>query len=342
MKPTMKAIAQTLDLSINAVSLALNDKPGVSEETRNQILETAEKMGYFECKAKYKQSFSSKHIGLLIMKKNYRTRFYSKVLYGIEKEANELGYYVIVKFLDDEELWTSMEEKKFCGLLVVGVVEESTLEKLNQYHLPIVLVDTTSYETPLDCILTDNRIGTYESVNYLLEQGYEKVGFCGEFTYSHSFKERYWGYLEALMGKYNDLSIVNEISSKYSILDIKDHDVINYDVDAIVDLIRRRDVLAKAYQCANDDTANILCAALKILGYRIPEDIAIIGFDDSEPASMMIPKLTTSHVKRTWMGQEAVDKLIWRINHKNATTTKIMIPVELILRNSTRRYKNEQ
>lgn len=111
MKPTMKAIAQTLNLSINAVSLALNDKSGVSEDTRNRILETAEKMGYFEYKAKYRKTFSSKHIGLLIMKKNYRTRFYSKVLYGIEKEANELGYYVIVKFLDDEELWTSMDEK---------------------------------------------------------------------------------------------------------------------------------------------------------------------------------------------------------------------------------------
>ena len=183
MKPTMKAIAQTLNLSINAVSLALNDKSGVSEDTRNRILETAEKMGYFEYKAKYRKNFSSKHIGLLIMKKNYRTRFYSKVLYGIEKEANELGYYVIVKFLDDEELWTSMDEKKFCGLLVVGVVEEATLEKLNRYHLPIVLVDTTSYKIPLDCILTDNRIGTYECVNYLLEQGYEEIGFFGEFTY---------------------------------------------------------------------------------------------------------------------------------------------------------------
>mgnify|MGYP002518794248 CR=1 FL=1 len=341
MKPTMKAIAQTLDLSINAVSLALNDRPGVSEETRTLILETAEKMGYFECKAKYKKSFSSKHIGLLIMKKNYRTRFYSKVLYGIEKEANELGYYVIVKFLDDEELWTSMAEKKFCGLLVVGIVEEDTLERLNQYQLPIVLVDTTSYKTPLDCILTDNRIGTYESVNYLLEQGYKEVGFFGEFTYSHSFKERYWGYLEALMGKYNDLLAVNEISSKYSVLDKMDHYVIEYDVDAIVNIIRKRDILAKAYQCANDETANILCAALKTLGYRIPEDIAIIGFDDSEHANMMIPKLTTSHVKRTRMGQEAVDKLVWRMSHRKATTSKIMIPVELILRDSTRRCENE-
>lgn len=342
MKPTMKAIAQTLNLSINAVSLALNDKSGVSEDTRNRILETAEKMGYFEYKAKYRKTFSSKHIGLLIMKKNYRTRFYSKVLYGIEKEANELGYYVIVKFLDDEELWTSMDEKKFCGLLVVGVVEEATLEKLNRYHLPIVLVDTTSYKIPLDCILTDNRIGTYESVNYLLEQGYEEIGFFGEFTYSHSFKERYWGYLEALMEKYKDLSVVNQISKKYSILDKMDHYVIDYDVDAIVNMIRKRDVLAKAYQCANDETANILCAALKILGLRIPEDIAIIGFDDSEHANMMVPKLTTSHVKRTRMGQEAVDKLVWRLNHKKATTSKIMIPVELILRNSIRRYENEQ
>ena len=341
MKPTMKAIAETLNLSINAVSLALNDKPGVSEETRGQILETAEKMGYFDYKAKYKKSFSSKHIGLLTMKKNYRTRFYSKVLYGIEKEANELGYYVIVKFLEDEELWTSMEEKKFCGLLVVGVVEEDILERLNGYNIPIVLVDTTSYKIPLDCILTDNRIGTYESVNYLLEQGYEEIGFCGEFTYSHSFKERYWGYLEALMGKYNDLSVVNQISKKYSILDKMDHYVIDYDVDAIVELVKKKETLAKAYQCANDETANILCAALKILGYRIPEDIAIIGFDDSEHANMMIPKLTTSHVKRARMGQEAVDKLVWRMNHKNATTSKIMIPVELVLRNSTRRYKDE-
>lgn len=94
-----------------------------------------------------------------------------------------------------------------------------------------------------------------------------------------------------------------------------------------------------------DENSGAFCE-LKANFFRLiltkAEDIAIIGFDDSEHANMMVPKLTTSHVKRTRMGQEAVDKLVWRLNHKKATTSKIMIPVELILRNSTRRYENEQ
>lgn len=337
MKPTMKAIAEKLDLSINAVSLALNNRAGVSEATRSLVLRTAEEMGYFEIKSKYVKTYASKHIGVLIGKKNYKTQFYTKVLYGIERQANDMGYYAIVLFLDVADLWSSLENQKFCGLLVVGVVEEEILKKLSEYHIPLVLVDNMSYSIQFDCILTDNRIGTYESTSYLIGQGYKKIGFVGDYGYSHSIRERYWGYLEALMAKYKDLGAVNDIAGRYSILGKMDDYILENNAEALVEMIKKKNEIADAYQCGNDKTAMVLYAALKELGYRIPDDVAVVGFDDSDYATIMFPELTTSHVKMTRMGQESVRRLLWRINHKNADVSKVMMTVDFILRDSVKK-----
>ena len=92
---TMKDIADRLNLSINAVSLALNDKTGVGEETKRLILNTAEEMGYLDQSVKYMQNYSNKNICVLLKNRFFRDfRFYGRVLLGIEEEAKKAGYDV--------------------------------------------------------------------------------------------------------------------------------------------------------------------------------------------------------------------------------------------------------
>jgi LacI family transcriptional regulator len=113
-------------------------------------------------------------------------------------------------------------------------------------------------------------------------------------------------------------------------------------VDAIKQLlIQNEKNIPEAYQCANDENAAVLCNALKSLGYRIPQDVALIGFDDSDVGTIMLPKLTTLHVQRDRMGREALYRLIWRINHHNSPVTETALPVDFIIRDSTFRKRDK-
>ncbi|MCH4070000.1 MAG: substrate-binding domain-containing protein [Lachnospiraceae bacterium] len=113
--------------------------------------------------------------------------------------------------------------------------------------------------------------------------------------------------------------------------------IITRDVEAIECLIRQHEKhLPEAFQCANDESAATLNLALKNLGYRIPEDISLIGFDDSDVGTIVLPKLTTLHVQRKRMGMEALQRMVMRIQHENKLpVTEIALPVNLVIRDST-------
>jgi len=88
-KISMKDIAEELGISINAVSLSLNDRPGVSVETREKVFETALRLGYLQSREKYQILYARNRLGLFVRKKNFQSRFYSRVIYGIEQEATK-------------------------------------------------------------------------------------------------------------------------------------------------------------------------------------------------------------------------------------------------------------
>lgn len=343
MNPSMKEIADKLNISINAVSIALNDKEGVSEQTRREVLETAEKIGYLDKKQKYRQVYSKNRLGLFVAKNNFTSRFYSRVISGIEQEASKQGYYVIIRFLEDEEAWTEdLNNRYFQGMMIIGIIEEDILRKISKYCIPMVLVDVKSYAGQYDTIVTQNRIGTYDSVSFLIENGFRTIGFFGDYEFSHSNRERFWGYMEALTSGLGSLQAAAKMSEKYSVTLQLDSLITARNVEAIKQLlIRNKDNTPEAYQCANDETAAVLCNSLKSLGYTIPQDVALIGFDDSDVGTIMLPKLTTLHVQRDRMGREALYRLIWRINHHNSPVTETALPVDFIIRDSTYRKRDK-
>lgn len=337
MKVTMKDIAKELNISINAVSIALNDKPGVSESMRLKILRTADKMGYINEKHHYLSVFSKSNICILMQSYYANTgHFYSIVLRSIVECAKELGYISILNYFEDNqfEFPDCIIDRKIAGILVVGKISDQNLNQLKNTGIPVVLVDYTSLGDTCDCVLTHNKQGGYLITQYVLDKGYKRVGFFGDLEYSLSFSDRFIGYKQALVNR-NTISDIESYINQYSILYETEKYVLENDVNSIVSLLKKSE-LPEVFVCANDSNAFILLNALTLMNIKVPDQIAITGFDDTPLCDKTIPKLTTVQVQKELMGEIAVNKLIDRIHRENDVQMTQLLSTKIIERDSVK------
>lgn len=334
---TMKDIAECLSISVNAVSLALNDRVGVSEDTRKQVLHTAEKLGYLEQSAKYVKTYSNKNICILLKQRFFRDfRFYGRILLGIEEEAKKSGYDVFINSFDAQEVPACVEGHKVSGIIVVGKIEDIFLKRLKEYQMPIVLADYVSLEESTDSVVSDNRLGAYKMASYLLERGFTKIGYFGDMEYTPSTRDRFLGYQEA-MQHYLSLDSFKESLSyveRFSVLTNVEDYVIRQDAEGLYGMFQSILKRPQALICSNDELAIFLMKTLQSKGLAVPTDIAIAGFDDIELSKMVSPALTTVHVQKKLMGIKAMQRLLYRMAHPKDEIEKTIMNVEIIQRDS--------
>lgn len=331
---TMKNIADQLGISINAVSLALNDKAGVSEELRRQVLRTADEIGYISSKEKYVKTFRKTNLCIMLQKLyNTDLYFYSKVMFAVTDEARKNGYDSIVHFFDDSDMTiaNALEEKRVAGLIVIGKISDENIRRLLTYQIPMILVDHASFEIPLNCVITDNKSGGYMACKYLLEKGFEDIGFFGDLAYSLSIRDRYFGFLQAIRQYAPHLE---EKAMELSITGDMEHYVLKNRPEGIYEILKTRKVLPKAFVCSNDIAALTLCTALRRLYLTVPQDISLIGFDNTTLSEVAAPPLTTVNVRMSEMGKKAVRRLIQIISHKDTSIETIMMGVNLVIRDT--------
>jgi DNA-binding LacI/PurR family transcriptional regulator len=342
-RTTMKDIAEATGLSINAVSLALNDRKGVSEATRIKIMETARQLGYLDRKLRYIKTFSQHHLCVLIQdiyeKEHKNTDFYSRILYYIIREAKYYGYDTIVHYFNEQDMSIPdcIANGQVAGIIVSGKISTPNVEKLLTMSIPLVIVDHNPRLPNTNCIVTDNISGGYMAARYLIGKGFTKIGYIGDFSYSKSVKERYYGFLEALVQeglvRFEETA---EYIRKYSLIAEIEPYLIKQDIDAIKRMLPKKAQLPQAYFCDNDSAALIVMEALKRKKIRIPEEISIIGFDNNTPVEDYSPKLTTLNVNRELMAQKAVRRLIQIIGNENSEAEHTVLGVELVERDSVR------
>jgi DNA-binding LacI/PurR family transcriptional regulator len=342
-KATMKDIAKATGLSINAVSLALNDRKGVSEATRIRIMEAAQKLGYLDRKLQYIRTFGQHHFCVLIQDIYYREHknmdFYNQILYHIIREARDRGYDVLVHYFNEQDMGIPdcIAKHRVAGIAVLGKISTSNIERLMTMNIPAVIVDHNPRLPNTNCIITDNISGGYMAVKYLIRKGFTRIGYVGDFSYSKSVKERYYGFLEALVQEgLTRFEETGEYIRRYSLIAEIEPFLVNNDIDAIKRLLPRKAQLPQAYFCENDAAAIIVMDALKRKKIRIPEEISIIGFDNGILAETYNPKLTTINVNRELMGQKAVRRLIQLIDNENSEAEHAVLGVELVERDSVR------
>lgn len=336
-KTTLRDVARHADVALSTVSQVMNNKPGVSLEMRQRILNAAAELGY-RPKIVVEDLLASeiKTIGLLTKRRNgdvlVINPFYSYILAGAERECSRHNISMMYANVEVDEnnhtlsLPAMILDNRVDGIIVVGAFLEETLSDINQSTSKnVVLVDAyTSNRNEFDSVLIDNLSGAMTAVNYLIENGHRHIGLVGSEPESYpSILERRQGYIATMKAHRLETFIENSALNREDTY------------HATQRLIARAPEITAIFAC-NDDVAIGVLNALDDLGLSVPQDVSVIGFDDIDVAQEVSPALTTMHIDKVLMGVMAVRHLFEKSLDPNRIPIKTLISTQLIERESVR------
>jgi LacI family transcriptional regulator len=334
MRPTIKDVAKAANVSIATVSLVLHDNERITRETKKRVLKSIKQLHYHPSRsARGLVSRKTGNIGFIVTEEHFlRTEsFYTRVFLGTEFEAREKDNYVLLatissSFKKGDPLPRFILERNADGILIVGKVPEVFIESIKKYNMPILFIDYLPPNGDFPSVLIDNVRGGMLATEYLIKSGHKNIAFIGGEVSHPSIMERLQGYKLALekanISNGNGLVVTNdEYLSRQ-----------NGYRSAEKLLIQSKDVTA--IFASNNATAFGVMQYLKDNNFNIPDDISLIGFDDVETDMIIDPPLTTIKVPKVKMGTEAVQLLLNIIKTESTTTKKIIVPIELVVRDS--------
>ncbi|MGW8250185.1 MAG: LacI family DNA-binding transcriptional regulator [Anaerolineales bacterium] len=334
-KPTIRDIALESGVSVSTVSLVLNNKPGISQETRRRVLKVAEDLSYpFKTADSNATSQRLSKIGMVIKtdpgSPPQANPFYSKVTLGIEEACRRKSISLLFATLPVDEENCPVEapqllfNERLDGLLMVGTYVDETITTIAGDSIPpIVLVDGYSENGRFDNVVSDNFRAAYQAVSYLIDKGHRHIGLVGGDTHCYpSLNERRNGYRRAL--KDNNLKEV--YTADFNINRSKGF-------SETLSLLQEYPHLTALF-CVNDDIGSHAIRAVNALGKRVPADVSIIGYDDTYLALNTQPALTTMHVDTVAMGRAAVHLLALRIDNPESARMSLTIHSTLVERES--------
>lgn len=332
-KVTMKDIAERLSVSTVTVSKALADKEGVGEELRETIKLLALEMGYSYASPSDKED-SLRHYNIgIIVASNYVGEgtypFYFKMYQRIVMYLSVQKHSGILELITPEMrkkgvMPNIVADKKVDGIIVMGQLEKDYLKMIRECNVPMVYLDFYDNDVEESAVITDNVYGTYMLTNHIISMGHKKIAFVGNIYATSSILDRYLGYYRALVEK------KIEVRGDYLISDRGEDDL-------FIDLELPKE-MPTAFVCNCDEIAYILIEKLKQNGYRVPEDISVVGFDNYTFARYTPVQLTTVEVNMDEMAESAAQLLVRHIDGYEEKGRKV-ISGRLIIRDSVARRK---
>lgn len=330
---TAKELAEKLGLSAAAVSMALNHKSGVSESTRARVLKAAKEYGYDFSRQRIYEESEKGNLAFLIYRRHGAvvgdTLFFSAVTEGIANACRALGYRMSIQYLHDGNLRMELHNllsSDVKGAILLGTeMRAEDFAPFAAFPLPMVVLDGYFESISRDCVLINNVQGAFKATSYLIARRQEQPGYLRSSYPISNFEERADGFFKAIR--------CNGMSTSASPM----HFLAPSTEGAYADmkaLIAQGERLASCYFADNDLIAAGAMRALKEAGYRIPEDIAIIGFDNIAACEVLEPPLTTVHVPKQAMGQLAVERLVHILGKKTSVNVKIEVETMLLKRKS--------
>lgn len=335
-------IAKLANVSKSAVSLALNGKNGVSEETREKIIKIAQEHGYIPrpiIKADQYLQTRNKLLRFVactnsgIVTEHYESLpFFMELINNIEKQINPNGYSLLVSSVDinmlKEELTRLEQEQASSGILLLGTnLTPEQIKIVSAIQRNIVVLDTCFETLSTNFVVMNNIHGAYLAGNHLIELGHTNIGYIESNSRMYNFDMRKRGFLQSLSE--HGLKIKNENVFSLSPTMISSQDV-------FIDKLRKRSHnLPTALFCEADYMAISAIKSLSELGIRVPDDISVIGFDNIFESQVITPELTTIHVKKDRMAAIAVEQLINQIENNDVDRINMFIDTELVVRKSS-------
>ncbi len=326
---TIKDVAERAGVSVTTVSHVLNETRYVSPELAARVWEAVEALDYQpNAVARSLRRKRTHTLGMIIPDNS--NPFFAEVARGIEDVCFDLGYNVILCNSDQ----TSHKERRYIDLLtekrVDGIVFVATgdraehLETVLARRVPVVVIDRELQDIQCDRVLTDNRAGGRQATEHLIRRGCRRIAcIAGPSDVTPSW-ERVWGYQDALAA---------------AGLPFDEHLVRRGDFQAASGYAAMRELLALpnpptgVFAC-NDMMAIGAICAISEAGLAIPDDIAVVGFDDIALASYTNPPLTTVAQPRQEMGRLAAELLIERISNRGRPPQRRLLQTRLVIRQS--------
>lgn len=335
MKKNIYDIARELNVAPSTVSKALNNTAGISDKMRKRVINYCNEVRYFPnsnaAKLKTKQSHTigvvfSENLGV-----GLEHRLFSSVLQSFKTYVEDKGYEIsfVVTNLGGRKITYKeyCEQKNIHGVFIVtSFSTDPYIEELLKSEVSCVTTDI--YKEGLYTIMSDNFDGACQAVEYLNNLGFDRIGHIKGNTYSTAAKERLAGYLSKM--KELHIPIEEEFiveSAFYSV---------DYGYKAGIEYLSK-DNYPKSVFIVSDEVAVGFLKAMKEKGFKAPDDISIIGFDDLDYVKHINPSLTTIRQNTKILGEEAAIKLLDLMNNDLENKTGFSrIPVQLIKRDSTR------
>ena len=324
---TLQDIADHLNISKGTVSKALNNAPDISETLQKTVLETAVEMGYTKIR---RQKDVQKKLCILIENMEYKEphQFGYEIILGFRQLAEPAGYAVdIIEMTEKIQKNTPydvfMLQNQYIGAFVVGFsLNDPWMKDFHTSQMPTVLYDNYIIANPnMAYVGIDNTEGMELAVSYLKQQGHTQIGYLSSALGSHIMQVRHKAFFQALKQKGLKSEPTYAGSSYYITQCLEKHlpRLLNLGVTAII--------------CSHDQLANAAMIQCQQLGYYVPDDISIIGFDDLPICAYTSPPLTTIRQDRIQLGKSAYAALT-SIIEKVAIGT-LLLHAKLIIRGST-------
>lgn len=301
----MADIAQRVGVSTVTVHNALLGQKGVSDEVRERILKTAQEMGYRQkpTAAMKEKNRGLKNIGVIISEKYLAeyTTFYWKMYQEMALVATDKSCAVVVEILrhsseDRTLLPRIVEEGTVEGLVILGEISRSYIRFLRENtDMPVVFLDFYDKELAKDAVIADNFYGMYLMTEYLFEHGFRNIAYIGSIHATSSIMDRYCGFYKALL--------------EHSVFLPPEWLIEDRDRDGYIH-ISLPSALPEAFVCNCDLVAGMLIVELEKLGYRVPEDISVVGFDNYLYPGFPDKKITSYEVNTKAMAKVALEKVL--------------------------------
>lgn len=312
-KVTARDVAKAAGVSPATVSLVFRNKPGVGADTRERVFATARGLGFEYTVPEAPRKTST--LLLVIYKAHGRvvsdTSFFESLIKGVSDATYAQGYHRLsISYFyaqqDREEQLAAIRTVKCAGIILLATeMRAGDVTQFERLGVPIVLLDNWFPTKHLDSVVIDNTRGAWSAVRYLANVGHREIGYLHSSTEIRNFLERREGYLSA-RGMDLDVNPVHAIVGVGSTLESAYTDMSEY--------LDRDPYLPTAFYADNDVIAISCMRALQDHGYRVPEDISILGFDDETSSATCNPPLTTMRVPKASMGALAVRRLVDQIH----------------------------
>lgn len=318
MKPTIKDIAKLANVSVATVSRIINNLGGYSEETKDNVMKIVEEIGYQRnAIARGLVMKNTNTIGVLLP--DVSTNFYGEILNGIQDTAHQNGYSVVacnagrdaVMALDYIKV---LAERQVDGIIVISLeFTEEYYKAIEALNIPYILVSTISYRFQVPYVKVDDQQAAYTATKYLIEKGHKDIAMiAGGENDPIAGKPRVQGFIHAL----EDYGLnLNHRLIKYGDFSYKSG------IRCMEELLREDNKFTAVFAASDDMAVGALSVAYK-KKISVPEELSVIGYDNTKVAEMAIPPLTTIAQPLYDMGKKSIENLLNTIlTNKRAEST---------------------